>query len=35
VSKADYVPLLRQGHPGLHLPFDVCVIAAKVDAVIA
>jgi len=29
MSNANYVPLLGQGHPGLHLPSDVCVIAAK------
>lgn len=33
-SKADYVPLLGQAHPGLHLPSYVCVIAAKDNAVI-
>ena len=34
MSNANYVPLLGQGHPSLHSPFDVCLIAAKENAVV-
>jgi len=34
MPNANYVPLLGQGHPGLHLPSDFCVIAAKDNVVI-
>jgi len=34
MSNANYVPLLGLGHPDLHLPLNVCVIAAKENAVI-
>jgi len=34
VPNAGSIPLLGQGHPGSHLPFDVCVTAAKDDVVI-
>ena len=34
MSNSDSIPLLGQGHPGSHLPFDVCVTAAKGNAII-